>query len=296
MRRYSDESGNVALIVAFALVVLMGMLALVADLGDVYLARERDLNALDAGALAGVAQIFAGTAAVTQAAQQYVAQNGGTVDRIVVNPSANTVDLYSTQTVPLHFAEVFGQSSAMFTVHSQAEAGTLVAGNGFAPLAVVRQPFVFGQTYQLTTGPGEGSDGNYGLLQLGAPGAAQLEQNLLYGYSGTLSVDEQVPTETGIASGQVRDALNQRLQEGSACTFATATESCPRVLLLPVINALPEDGKKLVTIVGFAAFYLDGLGEAEGHTAVSGQFMKMIVPGTLGAGENFGLYTVRLSQ
>ena len=295
MWRSTDESGNVAIIVALALVALMGSLALVADVGGIYLSRERDVNALDAGALAGVAQIFSGTAAVTAAAQQYVAQNGGTVDRIVVNTASNTVDLYSTRTVPLDFARVFGASSASYTVHAQAEAGTLVSGSGFVPLAVVQQSFVFGQTYNLTTGPGEGSSGNYGLLQLGPPGAAEVEQNLLYGYSGALSVGDQVPTETGIAAGPVRDAIDQRMQEGEGSTFATATENSPRVMLLPVINALPEDGKKLVTIVGFAAFYLDGVTQMDGHSVVSGQFMKMIVPGTLGTGENFGLYTVRLS-
>ncbi len=331
MKLLKDEAGNVAVLVALMMVVLLGSTALVTDVGVEFAAKQKLWNALDAGALSGVEEIFNGASVARSTAYQYVQNNGGSVNSINVNTATETITLNGQQNVPLYFARVLGYKSANISIQVQAQAGTLVSGTGFAPIAVVEQNFAYGQTYTLSIGAGQngsgnggsteggssenesdgnsedsssGGDGsndnqeygsgNYGYLALGGTGAQQFSQNLMSGYSGVLSVGEQVQTEPGDMSGPVSQAISYRLQQGEGWTFATASNGCPRVILLPVVNTLNVNGRSNVTIVGFAAFYLDGLQGSGGHQQIVGQFLQMVVPGTIGQGTNFGLYGVRL--
>jgi hypothetical protein len=290
------EEGSVAVVVALAMVGLLGSLALVGDLGRVYVLRERAQNAMDAAALAGAEEVFQGAQTAGQEAYAVAQDNGVTADRVVVDTANDTVGTYCTETVPLYFAEVLGFGHATFSVHAQASARSLFSASGVTPIGVVEQNFVYGQEYTLTQGAGDGTGGNYGLLALGGNGASVVEQNLMYGYSGTLSVGQWVSTEPGHETGPVQEGIDYRLQEENSYTFATATESSPRVLILPVIQSLAGNGKSQVLIVGFAAFYLDGLDGSGGHSSVVGRFMQMVVPGSTSTGQNFGLYGVRLTE
>lgn len=337
MKRLKDESGNVAILVALMMVVLLGSTALVTDVGVEFAAKQKLWNALDAGALSGIEEIFNGASAARSTANQYVQSNGGTVTSINVNTTTDTITLNGQQQVPLYFARVLGYNSANIAIQVQAQAGTLVSGTGFAPIAVVEQNFTYGQTYTLSIGAGQsssgsgsgsssesgdgsetgensgssgdsgesgdgsGSDsqeygsGNYGYLALGGTGAEQFSQNLMNGYNGVLSVGEQIQTEPGDMSGPVSQSISYRMQQGQGWTFATATDGCPRVMLLPVVNTLNVNGRSNVTIVGFAAFYLDGLQGSGGHQQIVGRFLQMVIPGTIGQGTNFGLYGAHLT-
>ncbi len=295
-KRLVNEAGNVSVIVTMFMIAMLGATALVTDVGSAYMAKNKLLNALDAGALAGIDNIFQGQAAAQSAAISYVNKNGESVDQVVVNTTADTVDLYRTIQIPFAFAKVLGFNSVTYQAHVQASAGTLVSGTGFVPIGVQEQNFVYGQTYTLSDGSGEGVDGNYGFLALGGTGACVFEQNLMYGYNGVLQVGEQVETEPGVMEGPVSTAISYRLNEGEDSTFSTATEDSPRVMLMPVIDSSSEHGRSEVTIVGFAAFYLDGLQGSGGHQEIIGRFMRMVVPGTVGQGMNFGLYSVKLTH
>jgi hypothetical protein len=59
---------------------------------------------------------------------------------------------------------------------------------------------------------------------------------------------------------------------------------------------LDETGKKGVTVVGFAAFFLEDTyeGSPNGQRYVVGRFIKWAATGGGGSGENYGLFTVRL--
>ncbi len=53
LRVYLDQSGSVGLIFAMSLIVILGLAALVIDLGHAYVVKRELQNAAEAGALAG---------------------------------------------------------------------------------------------------------------------------------------------------------------------------------------------------------------------------------------------------
>ncbi|QQE79450.1 pilus assembly protein TadG-related protein [Alicyclobacillus sp. SO9] len=298
-RWHREESGNVLVLTALSFVALCGFGALVVDAGMLDVQYRKAQSGADAAALAGAQQLLQGAKTAAQTAVHYGLLNDQKVTyQATADIQTNTVSVAGKATSPLWFARVLGKNTASYQVNSKAAVGTLVSGVGMVPIAVTKQTLVYGQTVILTSGAGGGSAGNYGFLDFSGNGAKGVECDLEHGYDFPMHVGETVSTETGVMKGPVEQAIEYRLHEScddSACnSFATATSDCSRVMYLPVINALPQNGKKQVTILGFAAFFLEGLQGKGGHQEIVGRFIQMVRPGTLGQGTNYGTYAVKL--
>jgi len=66
------------------------------------------------------------------------------------------------------------------------------------------------------------------------------------------------------------------------------------VVIVPIIDSLDVHGRDHVTVVGFAAFFLEDAGSSGNQSFVRGRFIEMSVDGEVGEGGNFGLQVVRL--
>lgn len=71
----SQESGSTIIIIALAMTALLGLTALVVDVGYLYIERSRLQNAADAAALAGARDLITGGHPYTTVAD-YVNYNG----------------------------------------------------------------------------------------------------------------------------------------------------------------------------------------------------------------------------
>jgi len=294
----NDETGSVMLLVVLAMVVLCGFGALVLDLGALYVEKERVQAGADAGALAGADVLLQGSTQAAQQAIETAAQNDSHPPyTATADTNTDEVTVTAAESVPLWFAKILGQQTATLHVTSTAQIGVLTSGVGMVPIAVPSQNFAYGEEVSLTQGAGDGSSGNYGLLDFN--GAGNLSNDIAYGYNSSLYVGEQISTLPGLHVGPVSSGIDIRMAENngdSSCNaFSTVKSDCPRVIYLPVVNTLAVNGKKDVTIVGFAAFFLDGFDGSGGHEQVMGRFLQIVRPGTVGIGNNYGAFTERLT-
>lgn len=302
--RFRDEQhgerGNVTLLTAFSIMVISGFSAMVTDVGGLYLQKQTAQSGADAGALAGADVLLqAGASSAANTAFQMAKVNDTKSQyTVTADSTTQTVTVQGQQSVPLWFARIWGMQNASVHVTSQASIGTLTSGTGMVPIAVPEQSFVYGQQYTLSDGAGTGQSGNYGFLDLSGNGANGVESDIEHGYNFPLSVGEQVSTKPGVMSGPVQQAIDYRMSEDGCDTgcenFSNAKPDCARVIYLPVVDSLDVSGKKDVTIMGFAAFYLNGLQNGGGHQQIVGRFIQMVRPGTIGNGQNFGAYGVKL--
>jgi hypothetical protein len=133
MKRVVDESGQVLVLAALSLTLLVGMVALATDVGMLFRARELMQNAADSAAIAGAAEI--NYADVTAAARADAAQNGVTngVNGAVVtvnNPptsgpnTGNTgyVEVIVSEPQPTFFMKLFSWSSMNVSARAVAAA------------------------------------------------------------------------------------------------------------------------------------------------------------------------------
>ena len=108
----SEERGSVLVLVALSMVALIGMTALVVDVGLVYVERVKVNNAVDAAALAGGLELMNNESdyEVKQEALHYAALNDVNISEedVHINNSRSEITVQTARMVDLYFAQVLG--------------------------------------------------------------------------------------------------------------------------------------------------------------------------------------------
>lgn len=135
---------------------------------------------------------------------------------------------------------------------------------------------VYGSVYTFKYAGGSGSDGNYSCLALGGSGANTYENNLTYGFNGTVIAGGWIQTEPGNISGPTTDGVNYRMNGHTGHTYATYSgvcPNCPRVVTIPVLDLDSVNGKTTLQVKKLANFYLTGVGGSGAQCYVTGNFL-----------------------
>lgn len=305
-KRISSEEGSVAIIVALCMVVLLGMTALVTDVGLIYLDGTRLKAATDAAALAGAQELPYDPGKAVSTAVYYAGINGvepGNVTATVETGNKN-LTVKATSKVNLVFARFLGFESRQVSATSVAEVGSIKSISGVMPLAVTERPpedpYLFGQEYEIKT---DGTSGWFGFAALGGTGNKVLEGNLESGYSEPLKVGQTIETESGNKADSTTLLRAKIAQDPHypKCTSDNYTAPCPRVITIMVITDPLKTGRSDADIVGFASFLLtDAYEESSGANSVKvvkGFFLREVASGEIDSTKDgYGLTGVKLLQ
>ncbi|MGI6469246.1 MAG: pilus assembly protein [Syntrophomonadaceae bacterium] len=292
---FRDESGAAIVIVTIALLVIIGCMALVIDVGVVYAERIQASNAVDAAVLAGVGELPLNPGNALAIAQNYALANGLSSEQVVfqIQDSGKSIRGIVDYDQPMYFARVFNIYSAKVKPTAKARvgpAGQLGAGMGVVPIAVEQDEIVFDKPMTLKEGGGSGEQGWYGCLDLvsltkpSGGGASEYEHYLTYGYdgSGTVKRDTLILEENGNMSGPTRRAIEYRIAKCKAecdreCTAADHDPDCPLLVIVPVGKMI---NNKYFQVESFAAFYLSPTIGNGNNSVITGQYVRPVtVPG-----------------
>lgn len=139
-----EEKGNVLIIVALGMIVLLGMAALVVDVGALYGTRRQAVNAADAAALSGALE--GNEQHAENRARQYALENNeaNLVGVEFTYPGQGqgdsdfrTITVLVSREVSFSFARVLGFENS--TVHAMASAQQ-GPGNGIVPVGLIGNP------------------------------------------------------------------------------------------------------------------------------------------------------------
>lgn len=296
-----NGKGSVVIIVAAAMVVMLGFAAMVIDVGAWYSGRVQLSNLADAAALAG-AQDLPDTVAAEGTARAYAAINppGLAGDVIAVDAQTDHITVNATRVAPSYFARVLGINNVTITAHARVNRGVAGSVGNLIPLGYVADPtkpfpLIKGIEYSITIEAGGGTRGNYELLDFPAtpvpivPGPIYAQAGgdfvnyLTNGYGAPISTGSYVWSNTGMKVGQVRPPIEGRIGD---------------VVLVPVIDQVTFDkatGKSKLLIYGFAAFEITGY---SGSKQVTGKFVNFTTSsaGPGGNPSNYGLSYIRLVE
>ena len=296
------DNGAALVLTAIFLVVLLGFSALVVDVGLLYVNRLALVNAVDAGALAGVQDLPYSPTLAERNAREYAIANGANRHGITtaVQNGSSEVRVFAFKDVDLYLARIFGYTRQRLTASATARVGSISAYVGVAPFGVVEQDFIYGEQYTLKFGPDTQPGhfrGNFGALSLGGRGASVYENNIKHGHQGRLAVGDWIDTEPGNISGPTARGVKYRMEECQhypKCTWDTVVQGCSRQIIVPVIKNLEVNGRDSVQVVGFAAFFLEGTTRRGADSQVIGRFLRTVVPGELGDAGDYGLRGYKL--
>lgn len=293
-----DQDGQAFVMTILFLATLMGMAALVLDVGHWYRSK-RDLQSVaDSAALAGAQALPDNPGQAAVLAAQYSKDNGGpapTVTFTTKNLPNDTIVVHVQRDEPGFFSKVFSIDSVNVGAKSSARTGVLAAAQYAAPFGIDKKqpelqctPIPCSNDTDLDlqkVGPGafrilniDGSRGGTGTQILG--------DWVNHGFDGMMPVNQWYYSDSGskFNSSNVSGAMSFRLGDE---------------LLFPVYDDVTGGGSNFkYHVVGWAGFIVtafDGNGNS-GH--IHGHFTKFLAQGLQGmpSGPSFGSYSVQLVE
>jgi hypothetical protein len=293
----SDERGQATGLAVVFLVAVLGMAALVIDVGSWFRADRAAQAAADAAALAAAQVLPSNPGAAPTIAVQYANENGGGLDIGRVELLGDTVRVEVERGAPGFFSRALGFSAV--------EVAATAAARAAAPVtARYAAPFVVDETHPLLTGGGcpcwnQGTDldlqrvapGNFKIVNLdntkGGIGPTVLSDWILNGYDGFLPLGWYYGDPGAkFNPSQITSALDARI--GSE-------------LLFPVYRGVQATGSNVqYEIVAWAVFHLSGYKVRGSSGSLQGWFVSMAWEGiqsTAGGGPPYyGAHTVSLIE
>jgi hypothetical protein len=144
MKKFSKimkfESGQMLILVALMMVGLLGMTALIIDVGGKNLTRTQLQSAADAAALAGARNLPDNPTAARSAATAYAASNGLSGDNVTITIAADnkSITVAISRTSPSLFAKILGPSNGTVGAHSMAQVGIAASVPWIVPFAIAK--------------------------------------------------------------------------------------------------------------------------------------------------------------
>ena len=302
------------------LTVLMGLSALVIDVGAWYRAHRAAQSTADASALAG-AQALPDTQRATALANEYANKNAGTAPG-AVNPQitftrqgfeTDTIQVTVTRPHPGFFSKLFGFNTVTVKGHATARAWNVSrVRSGVAPITVNYKHPVLNCTRgsNPTCNPdfttpttltledihqpgGKDAAGAFGLINLnqsggGNIGAGELANWLLNGYPDELGTGNyNSAPSANFNNSQFRNALDQQIGNE---------------LLFPVYRLLRGPGSNAVyDVIGWVGFVITSYTTSGSDGVIYGHFTRYVadgVPAENGGGgaQGLGVHKIELTH
>jgi Flp pilus assembly protein TadG len=307
MNPRKNERGQAIVLTVLALTAVLGMAALVLDVGSWYRTKRHLQATADAAALAGAQKLPKDSTDAQSTALSYANQNGGNVasgDILVTSTFApnDTISVRANKTEPGMFSQVLGVTSANIDARAKARVDSPMAARYVAPMTVYcdhplikscdgKGPPQFGVKTEMDFDK-MGAPGAFGMLDLdgshGTVGAKEEADWITHGHDKYLPLGlyESDPGAK-FESSTLQDALSARVGT---------------VLLFPVFKTLTGTGSSAeYDIIGWIGFHLEGF-TVQGHTAtLEGYFTEFIAQGLLsqtgpGPSKGFGVTSIQLIE
>jgi secretion/DNA translocation related TadE-like protein len=307
-----SQRGQATVLTVVFVTALLGMAALVLDLGSWFQAQRQTQSAADAAALAAAQALPASTGDASSLATSYVAKNGaGTVSVTFSseNVANDTVSVHVSRSAPGFFAKLFGISSVDVGAKATARASGLDEARYVAPIAVnYRHPMLncdtfngkpvpcFGEETQLDLvdlhdSGSRNAAGSFGLINLdrnetGNIGASTLSEWVIHGFDRYMAIGSyDAAPSANFNNSQFLDAFD--IRHGAD-------------LLFPIYKTITGPGSNAqYDVVGWVGFKVTSLTANGSKGVVRGKFTKVIWEGIQskdGAGLNYGAVAIQLVE
>ena len=300
-----DQRGQAFVVTVLMIATLLGLTALVLDVGSWFRAHRQLQATADAAALAGAQALPDTPGDASSLANDYAARNtsglqGVTVDLSQTYVPNDTIRVHVSKPAEGFFSKVFGINSVSEGAGATARVAGMRSALYVAPIVVNQQhPMLngcngpcFGPTYQTTIPVGQtGAPGAFGLVNLdpstnGTSGASTLSRWIENGFEKYLDIGSYA-SDPGVKfnSDGIQDAMKTRI----------GTE-----MLFPVYDTLTGTGANAqYHIIGWVGFFVTGVDKQGNNGNVSGYFTRVIWTGIQassagGGGPNLGARAVQL--
>jgi Flp pilus assembly protein TadG len=302
MNGFNNQRGQIFLLTALSLTMVLGFSGLVIDVGAWYRSKRQLQASADAAALAGAQALPDRTKAATLALD-YADGNGGGLDPndISIDSTLSTDDTIAVKVAkqePGFFSRIFNTNPASVGATAKARIGSPSQARYVAPMVVnEKHPLIggtagcpcFGVETTMDFDP-MGAPGAFGMLNLqggnGTPGTSDEAFWIKHGFDKYLPLgDYRSDPGAKFSSTNIQSALQDRVGT---------------VLLFPVFRTLDNQGQNAeYEIIGWIGFLLDDYVVHGNRATLTGHFTEFLASGLLSStgGSSpaaFGVKSIRL--
>jgi hypothetical protein len=290
-----SESGQAFVLMTLGLLMIMGMAALVLDVGSWYHTKRQLQATADASALAGAQALPEIPGQALTMAMEYANKNGGRVDGNDVVINNDTITVTAKKTDAGIFSGVFGITSTDIDATATAIKGSYTGwAVGLAPWVIDRQSVDYGTliTFKVASGD-QASSGNFGGVDLPVK-----ELGCVYGKGANdyydliarrentcgVKTNELLPVEPGnkAAGGTAledRGAIHNFDPYSILTTYANGNTEItdynhPNVVVIPIIEAFHQGSSAPFQVVALAWFIISDYT----NKTVTGMFVRSGAP------------------
>jgi len=321
------QEGQVAVIIALLIVCLIGMTALVIDLGSLYQKRGFFQTVADSAALAGAQELFEDPNSAEDMAIEYANRHNVDIDYVDVEIFSTLSTYYDTITVtssnpdtPLFFARVLGINSADVGASATAMVGKPKQVYSVVPwLAIIPEGAdwedwlweVAGDEKIISGDLDESDFLAWDSIENPGQWLTRYRDRIINGYSEPLENGDTIYARI-INISQTTHATEERVGTwdpfGDLVTYSSGgviklAKSDTQFVMVPVAYEIEVPKKandkwsEEVEILGFAPFILTGIEGHGGSTEVIGRFIHQAIiinEGDIEEVESVGLRVIRL--
>lgn len=302
------QGGSTLIMVAVAVMVLLGIGALVTDVALALVHRQELQQAADLAALAGAQELPENPDAAVAVATSYLLENGigpGEVGNIHTDRENREIDVRVRRSLPLALARLLGFGQVQVSARATAAAYPVAEASRVVPWGQEAQDLVYGREYRLkwrAPDPSGGCcHGNYQILNLtGSMRPNQYEEWVASDYDGPpIRAGQRVLTRTGTLGNHTVQGLERRKERNpdADCTPPAPDPDCPLIVTVPVVRSFVDiNGVGEVEVLGFARFLVTRTEpDISGNVAVYGVYLTdwAELPASP-AGRYFGLTNISL--
>lgn len=320
----TKPKGQVVVVITIALVVLLGAVALAADIGVFYWQWSLLQKGTDAGALAGANYLPENRDLATTMAREYAGHNGiaaGEITGTTISGDNLQITVDSQRTVPYYFARVLGLTTGIVRATATAAVpgppqriggsptapvdgmgygagtgayayGTSVGRYNLIPIGLDwNTPYASGQP--LTLHRGQIGPGNWDTVALGGTGGNVLRDNIANGFSGPIAVGDFIGTEPGKKVGPVDQGFADRFAAANSMdptgTFSSHEFDNPRIIVVPMVDWQRPQGRDSVQVKAFAQLWVTN---SSGGT-ITAYYVNQVVPNSSSNGVTASFHGAR---
>jgi hypothetical protein len=314
MNRLRHETGQAAVLTVMFMAALLGVMAMVLDVGSWFRAQRATQSAADAAALAAAQGLPGDTGLASALGSEYLAANGGGGAEYTFSKKTfdnDTITVEVTRQADGFFAKLFGIDSVDVHAKASARAGGMTAAKWVAPIVVnVEHPDLncdvfngkpvpcFGKPTQVDLNhlhkPGAGdAAGAFALINLnkddtGSIGARTIGDWITGGYEEYMELGNYKSATSALWNdSHVKGAMADRL-------------SGDPVLLFPIYDRITGSGSGAeYHVIGWVAFHVTSYVASGSTGRVVGSFKDVIWEGVQsqsGGNLNYGTTTIELVE
>ena len=261
-RNLSGERGSITIFTGLAMLVILGMGALVTDLGIGYIRANEIQNAADAAALAGAEELpllddSHWNSVVVPVAESYAQENG--IDDIDVTPVKNGsgkiigVKVEAHKTGDNTLIKAISSSNDTMDIHRDATARVFTVtkvseGSGLIPVGINADVFKdpkFNDSLIFDIDPSKASSIKYSwmIYDNGNSAASKLDGWMSGGYPDSIGIGAEVKFGNGTMSSVVKEYNKLEGKEVLAPVYEKIDETKVRIVGFVLIKVEPADKK-----------------------------------------------------